>query len=296
MNLRKVLIVAKTTNFEHHHQKFLKKVAEGTIPASELEELRKSHEIHVSTLNGVLSFLEKKSIQYDLIKRSDPFPSQMLGYGCVISVGGDGTLLHVAQRLTQTIPCIAIRSSHESVGFLCTVNFDNYLEFLERWVDSRRPSTKEVLRIRAKIIRHHRENFIISPPILNDFLFTNSNPAAMTRYLIHWQDMTEFQKSSGIWISTSSGSTAAIFAAGGEKMEPSSPFCQFKVREIFTIHPNKNSKSITHGIFDPEQNSFWIENRNEKAILALDGTHGQIHLEFGDKISFMRGEPLHLLS
>ena len=53
---------------------------------------------------------------------------------------------------------------------------------------------------------------------LNDVLFAGSSPAETVRCRIRVGRCEEFQKSSGVWVASGPGSTAAIHSAGGKKM------------------------------------------------------------------------------
>jgi NAD+ kinase len=103
----------------------------------------------------------------------------------------------------------------------------------------------------------------------------------------------EGQKSSGIWVSTATGSTAAINAAGGVTMPIDSRHLQYCVREIMRSGAPKYS--LVGGVYDPDLLQLAIENRNENGMLALDGQHGVIELALGDWIHINRGPDLKIV-
>ncbi len=206
--------------------------------------------------------------------------------------GGDGTLLSTAQHLGNEIQVLGIRSSEDSVGHLCVGHSLNLEEVVSEFVTSSL-SFYHCPRLLAKI------DCLIEPakslqtkPFMNDALFTAANPAATTRYEITLGLETERQKSSGIWISTPTGSTAGIFAAGGKKQSFDSPQCQFLVREYF--NPKGRQSVLLNDLFDPGEQNLSIVNLTDAAVLALDGHLGLIQLSYGDKISFLKGPSLHL--
>jgi NAD+ kinase len=129
-------------------------------------------------------------------------------------------------------------------------------------------------------------------PVLNDFLYTHLNPAATTRYRLQWGDQKEDQLSSGIWMSTGVGSTAAIRTAGGEATSLQDSRFQFYVRELYS--PPSRPCMLQTAFFTPEAASFSIENYSERAILAFDGQHGKVDLRYGDRVRFLRGPRLTL--
>ena len=128
--------------------------------------------------------------------------------------------------------------------------------------------------------------------MLNDFLYTNSNPASTTRYKVKFDGRTETHKSSGLWLATATGSTAAISAAGGKVLDAADDGLQFVVRELYQFD-GLNNKIYT-GFFDSNEQSIEIENHCSNGILALDGERGVIKLKFGDRIRFGRAEPIHV--
>src|SRR4029434_11165662 len=69
---------------------------------------------------------------------------------------------------------------------------------------------------------------------LNDLLVAHANPAAMTSYTIQLGTISEPQRSSGLWIATAAGSTAAIRAAGGRMLPLRSRKLQYLVTEPHT--------------------------------------------------------------
>jgi NAD+ kinase len=139
-------------------------------------------------------------------------------------------------------------------------------------------------RLSAQIARAAGSLESIQTPALNDFLFAAASPAATTRYRVGFQGRIESHRSSGIWIATATGSTAAISAAGGVPMDASDQHLQFLVRELY--HRKEEGLVITHGFADPTQDDFWIENHCPAAILALDGEKQVIKINFGDVIRF----------
>jgi len=68
---------------------------------------------------------------------------------------------------------------------------------------------------------------------LNDLLVAHANPAAMTSYTLQLGTVSEPQRSSGLWIATAAGSTAAIRAAGGRMLPCVHGSCNIWMREPY---------------------------------------------------------------
>ena len=291
-----VLIVTKTTNFELYGAIIEAHVEQGRLAQDPLSRLKQAHLEHYETLSILRQTLDRYHVRYDEISReTDRLPHAH--YDAVITIGGDGTLLAAAQKMGAGARIYGVRSSVSSVGYLCCAGPQELAELIPGIVSDKFP-TIESARVNAQIYRVFDGHSEQTPPVLNDFLYTNANPAATTRYRLSYRDGSETQRSSGIWVSTAIGSTAAIFAAGGEKRPLSDRGFQFRVRELYRL--GHVQSRIDGGLFDPATDLLEIENRCPQAILALDWQHHSLQLVYGDRVRFLRapsvrlGRPLNL--
>ncbi|MDA9951092.1 NAD(+)/NADH kinase [Oligoflexaceae bacterium] len=286
----RILVVRKMTNFELHGARTEKQVEAGFLGPENLSRLRTAHDQHYRCIEDVRRILSELSLDWTEITRNESWPVDE--FDCIISIGGDGTLLSVSQASLHPIQVIGVRSSASSVGYLCQFDFRE-LGKLRQTMAEVKWTTKRVERMQAEVARAEKSDEYLTVPVLNEFLFANTRPAATTRYRITVNDEAEFHKSSGIWVSTATGSTAAIYAAGGQKLAVTDDRFQYQVRELY----NSQNLPLKHlgGCFRPEETRIVIENRNENALLAFDGQHGEVKLSFGDRISFVRAEPLLLV-
>jgi NAD+ kinase len=287
-----ILIVRKTTNYELHGKAVEARVKEGLIPSSTLVRLTDAHREHHACLNEVRAILTKHQVPYEEISREQGKGLDSSLFERVITVGGDGTLLAASHILPHTKPVLGIRSSASSVGYLCGGSFDslepNLLEFLDG-----KSELQRLQRLKAVVTRVASQEKFSSVPVLNDLLYTNASPAATTRYLLTHNKRKEAHRSSGIWIATAAGSTAGLFAAGGKRSAPSDLNYQYRVRELYKL--GLTNPKLEGDFFSPEKDVFHISNRCEHAILAFDGQHGEINLEYGDEVDFARAEPLDVV-
>jgi NAD+ kinase len=286
----KVLIVRKATNFELHGAKVEANVNEGILRKANLDKLKSAHLQHYRTLDLLRQNLDKNAVAFAEIGRGSPWPNDD-DFDAIISVGGDGTLLSASHHIKNCGKIIGIRSSDASVGYLCAAGSKQIKAVVTKLVKNK-VEYLEVARLQVKIEQVGSKTPTLSYPILNDILFTNTNPAATTRYKIFYGVERETHKSSGVWVSTATGSTAGIAAAGGKALKQTDQRFQFMVRELYKA---KGEKAILkHKIFDPSKHKLTIENRNERALVALDGQHGETLLGFGDRIQIQRGSNLLL--
>jgi NAD+ kinase len=289
----RVLVVSKKTNLELHGETIRKRVQAGLIDPVYFKLLEKTHEEHYTTLHELFRLLDDLLIDYSTIARGLYWPD-LSTFSYVITVGGDGTILEASHHILDSrIVLVGVRSAQSSVGKLCHSNLQN-LETLVRSLAENTLDPLSVTRLQAQISSIESGQNIITEPVLNDFLYTNATAASTTRYKITLGTTTEEQRSSGTWISTPCGSTAAIFAAGGKAMDLASRHFQYLVRELYDSNPMNREKFLASGEFNPETDLFQIENLSEKAVLAFDGLHGIVNLNFGDVITFIRAADLRL--
>lgn len=289
----KILIVAKTTNFDLHGHTVEERVAQGRVSEDALSRLKRAHAEHYATLSRLEKALASAGVTYHLVSRDDDKQrADASAYDAVVTVGGDGTLLAASHYLARDMVLFGVRSSESSVGYLCCAGPDDP-ERLAQVIAQGREKTLRVERIAARVKQAETGLEVATAPVLNDFLFTNANPAATTRYRLHFKDQTEVHRSSGIWVATGVGSTAAILAAGGTMRPKDDHLFQFRVRELYRL--SRPSPMIDGAVFDPAKEALVIENRCPAALLALDGQHGVFDLKYGDVVSFERAEPVRLV-
>jgi NAD+ kinase len=92
--------------------------------------------------------------------------------------------------------------------------------------------------------------------------------------------MEEKQRSSGVWISTTAGSSGAIYSAGGKIMGPSNKGFQYLVRELY-VKKGEKYKLKTGILKKNEKIVFKSLMRNGR--IYIDGSHSSIPFPFGAK-------------
>lgn len=284
-----VLIVRKTTNFELYGDAVKQRTDLGGVPADTFERLEDAHTEHYRVLLRLRELLVQEGLPFQEVSRDDPMPKN--NYSIVITVGGDGTLLSASHKI-HTGLVLGVKSSSSSVGFLCAADEISLPTWIKK-IAAGDIKGAPVNRASAYVVRADGRAAFATDPVVNDFLYANSNPAATTRYRIRFGKRTETHRSSGIWVATGAGSTAAIFAAGGEQRPVDDPKLQFRVRELYKLGLSR--PVIENGFFDPDGEGILIENRCESAVLAVDGQHGAHTMTYGDTISFRSAPPLHVV-
>ncbi len=289
--MMRVVLVTKPTHLEQHGDAIRAQVEQGNVNLSNLNAIKLAHDEHYGSLDRMRAALTREKVAFVELDRNISWLEKGR-FDAVITVGGDGTLLSASHRvLDNSIPLIGIRSSDASVGFLCAGG-EADIDDIVRAFCQNQLKYSERARLYAEIFNARRNEQKRSVPVLNDFLFTNSNPCATTRYTLRVADCEEPQKSSGIWISTATGSTAGIAAAGGTRQDPEEGRGQYFVRELYPF--TSPSCQLRHAFFEPGKTEFRVENHTDSAVLALDGQREVIPLYFGDHFAVKKAQSVRL--
>jgi NAD+ kinase len=238
--------------------------------------LRASHEEHEGTVREVQAALEAVGAEVVFVHRTgEPFDSK--GLDLVVTVGGDGTLLHASHHVDD-VPILAINSApSHSVGFFCGAKRG---EALRAIAAAMRGTLRRTVLTRMQLSVNGE---IKAARVLNDALFCHASPAATSRYIVRLGDVEEQQKSSGFWIGPAAGSTAAQRSAGGRVLPLTSKQLQLVVREPYT--PHSESYKLRHALIPPGQQLVVLSKMHDAQIF-FDGPENKLDIGFGDLIEF----------
>jgi NAD+ kinase len=117
--------------------------------------------------------------------------------------------------------------------------------------------------------------------VLNDLLVAALSPAGTSRYVLKAGRQTEEQMSSGIWISTAAGSTAAAFSAGGKALPVASRNFQYVVREVYQRKFGK--RRLVKGVLKPGQSLELVSYMKEGRVF-VDGANLVVPFRLGDRL------------
>jgi NAD+ kinase len=233
--------------------------------------LLEAHEENVAAIGRVENYLKRVKVSY---LKSEGAQGKVDGrFSLVISVGGDGTLLAAAHQILETaVVGINSRPGH-SVGYFCAAKASDFEPLLDEILEGRR-SPRELNRMDIYI-----NGFRKSPPVLNDVLYAGRSPAETTRYMLAVGDREETHQSSGVWVATPAGSTAAMGAAGGREMALDDRVLQYLVREPYC--QRGAGIALRNGTF---AQGMAITNLTPEAAVYLDGTWHEFPVYYGDVI------------
>lgn len=277
-DIRRVLVVYKTSTLNkyvhHRKQSRVAKLFHQKHVATENMEL--AHQEHEGSLDRVIDTLKACEVTFDLKQLHKMQHS--LNYDLVVTVGGDGTFLKTSHYLTHQLILGVNSSPSFSVGALLRSSAVDFSEKMKLLLGGKY-TVASIARLEAEI-----NGTSVRDLALNDMLLSNECPAETTRYMMKVGSRIEDQRSSGIWLSTAAGSTAAIHAAGGKVMLPHSQKIQYLVREPY-VQKNVKPYQLVNGMISSNQ---YVEviNKMIHGYLYIDGALSKHKLHFGDTIRF----------
>jgi len=278
--MRQVLVVYKKSFLETHRQD--RRVLGRLDSAARARYLRADIE-NRQTILDVFTYLSKKHLTFDIMWRGSL--ARRYKYDLIMCVGGDGTFFAASHSVLDT-PMMGINSDPStSLSLFSCCDRKTFRAKVDQALDGALPATL-LNRMRVSI------NGKTLPTLaFNDILFAHRNPAAMSRYALEVDGRKEEQRSSGMWIATAAGSTAAIRAAGGTRMAIASRSLQYLVREPYTW-PNPAYR-LANGL---ARRRIGLGVRMTEAALWLDGSRLRFDLGLGDQVALSTGAcPLTVL-
>lgn len=288
-NAPRVLVVYKKSSYEiyvreRHHARVLE-LLEANDPS--VETLLRAHEAHHRSMEAAKAALQKLGARASFRYRSGPV--SVSEFDLVVTLGGDGTLLWASHRVGAECPVVAVNTApQDSVGHFCAGTSEAVEDLLADAVSGRLRATR-VARLAVDV-----DGETATQRVLNDVLFAHVCPASTTRMLVRAPGLDAVFKSSGLWVSTPAGSTAAIRSAGGDVMPIGSRRLQYVVREPY-FDPNTKTSPQTKGFLKSED-TLSVVSRIRAGRLYLDGPHDGRVIDIGSKLDVrLSPEPLTLL-
>jgi len=203
-------------------------------------------------------------------------------------LGGDGTLLAAARHVHAGLVLGVNSAPGDSVGHFCAIDREGFPRLLARVLEGR---AREARLSRLEVRLDGRLAF---PRVLNDVLVTHLVPAATTRYELVIGGRRETQRSSGLWLATPAGSTAAIRSAGGRVLPVEARTLQYRVRELYR-EPGRRYRLV--GDVLAEGRSIEVVSRMPEGRLYADGARRVRRFPLGARAVFRLGpEPLRLIT
>jgi hypothetical protein len=206
----------------------------------------------------------------------------------IITLGGDGTFLSATHFIKKELIIGVNTAPEKSEGHLTSVNLENLEEKFKDIINGKF-RIKEYTREKVKLFK--KDRCVQTESALNETYFGNKNPHHPSNYEIIYKSKKEFQRSSGVLVSTGAGSTAWYRAMNGWRFRKTKKQLKFKIRELFSGRLFK--PKIKKGNINQNE-ILGIISRIGHGILAIDSirTH-KVHK--GDRIEISIGEPLRVI-
>jgi NAD+ kinase len=254
-----------------------------------LKVMMGSHKRHHATLRTVLSTLKAGGFQPEMLRRDQVHRLRDVDgkYRLVVTVGGDGTLLDASHYVGKT-PVLGVNSDpSRSVARFSGCAGEGFHRTLSA-----------LLRGELRPVRVARLEFSVNGKkgkwrVLNDLLVTTASPAGTSRYILQVGRRAEEQLSSGVWISTAAGSTAASLSAGGKALPVSDRGFQYVVREAY--HRKFGPRKLLKGVL-PSGAVLGMTSRMKEGKVFVDGAALSLPFRMGDRLRVWASkEPLNLI-
>lgn len=241
--------------------------------ASSVRQLEQSHRAHERAREVVIRACIEAGAHVKEVYRAHLRPTRNVDL--VVTVGGDGTMLDASHRLLD-VPLLGVNSNpNRSVGHLTGANAQTFPTVLASVLAG---ALKPLNIMRLEVFLNGRS---LKVPILNDVLFCHANPAATSRYHFQVGRRAEEQKSSGVWVSTPTGSTAAMRGAGGRAQAMTERRFQWRVREPWA--PPGKQVALVGGLVGTSGRVTWTSMMRDGAVF-LDGSHIRHTVGMGDVV------------
>lgn len=287
MKKPKVLIIFKKSVYEIYFVKQLERSspAKKIIRKAKLKDFEDSHLAHYTTLRHVQNVLDRMDIRHCTCDRSRMI--DFSPFDLIVTVGGDGTLLSASSMVKNQIVLGVNSNPSISVGRFCSATRDTFEQLLSSWLQG-----KAAVRSlnRMHLTRNKKATGI---QVLNDVLICHRNPAAMSHYFITVGKKTEYQRSSGVWISTSAGSTGATHSAGGRSLPLKSKKIVYQPRELYV--KDKVAYKMT-GDCISGVTGVTLKSNMEEGCIYIDGSRQSLPFGHGDVLTVNNSKsPLQIL-
>jgi NAD+ kinase len=234
---------------------------------------------HKKTVDAVLSYLKEKSVPCRILDSHGVLKTNFRDIDIIITVGGDGTFLRAAHFMKKQAVICGINSDPSvKEGFFTSADDNNFRQRLNRLFEGKYKTIK-LTRLETYIGKKKIE------PAVNEIYIGSSMPYLMSRYKIHINNACEFQKSSGVLISTAAGTHAWLGSAGGKVLPITSTKIQYLVRDPYfgDLTPAKHIKGFMRSDY-----AVIIPCRMENCIVVVDCLTKEYPVKAGQKITVKR--------
>ena len=228
-----------------------------------------------STLKLIKKILEKYEIKFSLVNRDRLNKKQFLKKDLIVALGGDGTFLRAAQFVDNQLLFGVNSDPNNKEGFFMKANKNNFEKILKKILNDK-CKIKKLSRLGAYINNKKIDTFA-----LNEFFIGPRKSYHAAKYIIQINKKKERQKSSGILVTTPTGSYAWAKSCCNKTLPLNSKNYQFVVREPYEGNIFKNYK-LKYGVLERKQ-KINIVSEMLGGILVADSVSKEYGFKNGGK-------------
>ena len=206
----------------------------------------------------------------------------------IITIGGDGTFLSASHFVENQLIIGVNDNPNRSEGFLTSININELKSKIIK-ILQKKFFVKEYQRAKIEICKE--KQCPLTELALNEVYIGNKNPHHPSRYILKNNNKEEIQMSSGVLITTGTGSTAWYKAMGGWPFNKSKKQLRFRIREPFSgrLHKTKIKKGK---IKNNKQIS--ITCKMNHGIIAIDSIR-VYKISLDETVTIKLGNPLRVI-
>lgn len=228
-----------------------------------------------SALDRVISALKKYKIGFRLANRDKLSKAQFEGRGLVIAVGGDGTFLRAAHFVGKQLLFGVNADTKNKEGFFMKSDRNDFEAKLGRIIRGE-IRIRNLPRLEARINSKKIGTFA-----LNEFFIGARKSYHAAKYIVQVGGKKERQKSSGILVTTPSGSYAWAKSCCNKTLPLNSKKYQFVVREPYEGRVFRGYK-LKRGLLGKNQKISIISEMLD-GVLVADSVSKEYILKRGSK-------------
>ncbi|MGN0241361.1 MAG: NAD(+)/NADH kinase [Candidatus Weimeria sp.] len=202
---------------------------------------------------------------------------------CILTIGGDGTMIRAAMRtISAKVPILGLNKGH--IGYLCDLDDSNYKDALLRLFDNDYEVEERML-LSGRVLSADGTPKSEFKHALNDIVLTSRNGLQVVHLNIdvNGERLSSFN-GDGVIFATPTGSTAYNLSAGGPIVEP-------KTNLILMSPLNAHLVGQRSIVLDASAKiRATVTRRNQEELssaVAFDGSIS-IGLEDGDSVEIVR--------
>lgn len=197
----------------------------------------------------------------------------------VVVVAGDGTFLKTS-HFVDKIPMVGVNvTPKKRIGFFCKADMESAIQKFRAWRAGRLKPLK-LKRLEAVMIHKGKKTKLFRA--LNEVFVGCQTPFHVSSYNLAVNGKKEYQRSSGLLISTAAGSHGWIKNAGGKKLPITSSKMQFIVRE--PVQSRIVKMKMLKGIL-PGNSKIEVVSQVDGGIIAIDSFYKYWKFPRGAKLT-----------